>query len=77
MSDVHIIPSKTAGRREGTKTRGGRSRGSAYVELLNTVVDASLVLVDVGPGVPRGAKGRNVASRGLWDTFKLEEHGGL
>ena len=45
-----------------------------YLELLNTVIDAALVLVDVGPCGPGGAERRNIASRGLGDAVKLEKH---
>jgi hypothetical protein len=44
-----------------------------HPKLLHAVVDAALVLVDVGPGVARGAKGGHVALGRLGDTVKLEE----
>jgi len=45
-------------------------------ELLDAVIDTALVLVDVGPGVPRGTKGSNVSSRRGRDAsvFQLGEH---
>mmetsp|Transcript_12040 Transcript_12040/g.18882 ORF Transcript_12040/g.18882 Transcript_12040/m.18882 type:complete len:134 (+) Transcript_12040:116-517(+) len=45
-------------------------------ELLDAVIDTALVLVDVGPSVPGGAKRGNVSSRRGRDAsvFQLDEH---
>ena len=49
------------------------TRAATHPELLHAVVDTALVLVDVGPGVAGGAKGGNIALRGLGDAVELHE----
>ena len=48
-------------------------------KLLHAVVDAALVLVDVGPSVTGGAKGGDIALGGLRDALEPHEqtHGCL
>ena len=50
-----------------------------HPELLHAVVDAALVLVDVGPSVTGGAKGGDIAPGGLRDALEPHEqtHGCL
>jgi hypothetical protein len=51
---------------------GRHARSATY---RNAVVNAALVLVDVGPGVAGRAKGRNEARRGFGDSVKpAEQH---
>ena len=48
-------------------------RCTAYPELLHAIVDAALVLVDVGPGVAGGALWGDVPRRGLGDAVEPSE----
>jgi hypothetical protein len=54
-----------------------QSGADPHRELLHAVVDAPLVLVDVGPGVARGTKRGDIARRGLGDpasSIQTHEH---
>jgi hypothetical protein len=44
------------------------------LKLLNAIINAALVLVDVSPGGPRSAKRGDIASGGLRDSIEANEH---
>ena len=45
-----------------------------HLELLDTVVNAPLVLVDIRPGRPRCTKRRDVSGRRLRNSVEAHEH---
>ena len=45
-----------------------------YLKLLNAIINAALVLVDVSPSGPRSAKRGDIASGGLGDSIEANEH---
>ena len=65
-------PAPTAAR-PPPRSSHGKHEDMTHPELLDAIVNAALVLVDVGPGIAGRAKRGHVALGRLGDTVKLEE----